>query len=109
MATLLMLVYSFAMLTIGPGLLSTSGIRHKKQRKILSPVFSGAHMRNLTPIFHEVAQRVRRRLHASPHHTLMESDSCHLLYSSKPQSKYVSKMAQKRSTLSDGWAAPRSS
>ena len=50
---------SFGMLLFGPGLLSTSGITHKKQRKMLNPVFSGAHMRNLTPIFHEVSRKVR--------------------------------------------------
>lgn len=47
------------MLVFGPGLLATSGAAHKKQRKMLNPVFSGAHMRNLTPIFHEVSRKVR--------------------------------------------------
>ena len=62
---------SFGMLLFGPGLLSTSGATHKKQRKMLNPVFSGAHMRNLTPIFHEVSRKVRaltllRCSHVSP-------------------------------------------
>ncbi|EJF55944.1 cytochrome P450 [Dichomitus squalens LYAD-421 SS1] len=46
-------------LTLGPGLLGTSGALHKKQRKMLNPVFSGAHMRNLTPLFYDVAGKLR--------------------------------------------------
>ena len=55
------------MLIVGPGLLSTSGAAHKKQRKLLNPVFSGAHMRDLTPIFHDVVQRVSRMSMPSTH------------------------------------------
>lgn len=50
--------FSFVSVIFGPGLFSTTGARHKKQRKMLNPVFSGAHMRNLTPIFHTVVHRV---------------------------------------------------
>lgn len=39
---------------VGPGLLSTYGAQHKKQRKMLDPVFSTGHMRNLTPLFNDV-------------------------------------------------------
>ncbi|KAI1790098.1 cytochrome P450 [Ganoderma leucocontextum] len=46
-------------LLLGPGLLATHGPAHKKQRKMLNPVFSGAHMRNLTPLFYNVADRLR--------------------------------------------------
>ncbi|KAM5539718.1 hypothetical protein V8D89_006531 [Ganoderma adspersum] len=46
-------------LLLGPGLLATQGPIHKKQRKMLNPVFSGAHMRNLTPLFYDVADRLR--------------------------------------------------
>ena len=46
-------------LILGPGLLATYGSTHKKQRKMLNPVFSGAHMRNVTPLFYDVAGRVR--------------------------------------------------
>ncbi|KAM5540026.1 hypothetical protein V8D89_006166 [Ganoderma adspersum] len=49
-------------LLIGPGLLRTYGAAHKKQRKMLNPVFSGAHMRNLTPLFYDVADRLRAAL-----------------------------------------------
>ncbi|KAM5540048.1 hypothetical protein V8D89_006188 [Ganoderma adspersum] len=49
-------------LLLGPGLLGTYGAVHKKQRKMLNPVFSGAHMRNLTPLFYDVAGRLRAAL-----------------------------------------------
>ena len=42
----------------GPGLLSTMGSQHRRQRKVLNPVFSVAHMRHITPIFYDVGERV---------------------------------------------------
>lgn len=36
-----------------------SGEAHRRQRKMLTPVFSEANLRNLTPVFYEVAHRVR--------------------------------------------------
>ncbi|KAI0073886.1 cytochrome P450 [Panus rudis PR-1116 ss-1] len=45
-------------LTFGPGLLSTTGDWHRKQRKMLNPVFSINHMRHMTPIFYDVAHKV---------------------------------------------------
>ena len=38
--------------------LTTSGDQHRKQRKLLNPVFSGHFIRNLTPLFYEVAHKV---------------------------------------------------
>ena len=35
-----------------------SGARHRKQRKMLNPVFSIKHMREMIPIFYDVAHRV---------------------------------------------------
>ncbi|KAJ7931394.1 cytochrome P450 [Mycena leptocephala] len=46
-------------LLFGEGLLSTSGEQHRKQRKILTPVFSAAHLRQMVPIFFDVAKKVR--------------------------------------------------
>lgn len=43
----------------GDGLLSTMGDHHKKQRKMLNPVFSTVHMRKLTPTFFGIAYRLR--------------------------------------------------
>ncbi|KAH9915040.1 cytochrome P450 [Epithele typhae] len=48
-----------ASVVVGPGLFQTSGDRHKRQRKMLMPVFSGAHMRDLTPMFIEVTDRLK--------------------------------------------------
>ncbi|KAJ3553546.1 hypothetical protein NM688_g3552 [Phlebia brevispora] len=47
-------------LTLGRGLLGTTGETHRKQRKMLVPVFSVNHMRQLTPIFYETAHRLRK-------------------------------------------------
>ncbi|KAI0713830.1 cytochrome P450 [Earliella scabrosa] len=44
---------------LGPGVLSTRGSQHRKQRKILNPVFSVAHLRNMTHIFHGVAHKLQ--------------------------------------------------
>ncbi|KAL6306629.1 cytochrome P450 monooxygenase [Sparassis latifolia] len=41
-------------LNFGPSLLSTVGDVHRKQRKMLNPVFSIAHMRHMLPIFYKV-------------------------------------------------------
>lgn len=72
------------MMTFGPGLLSTIGIpcislfgecflisiptgeRHRKQRKMMNPVFSVAHMRRMMPIFYRICLEVRHAL--SIHH-----------------------------------------
>ncbi|OBZ67710.1 hypothetical protein A0H81_12280 [Grifola frondosa] len=43
----------------GPGILASTGERHRKQRKMLNPVFSAKHMRDMVPIFHEVSRKVR--------------------------------------------------
>ncbi|PPQ69083.1 hypothetical protein CVT26_003558 [Gymnopilus dilepis] len=42
----------------GEGLLTTLGDKHRRQRKMLTPVFSIAHLRNMVPIFYEVARKV---------------------------------------------------
>ncbi|KIJ63847.1 hypothetical protein HYDPIDRAFT_29197 [Hydnomerulius pinastri MD-312] len=46
-------------LVFGMGLLSTLGDHHRKQRKMLNPVFSINHMRHMTPIFREIATNLR--------------------------------------------------
>ncbi|KAJ7637635.1 cytochrome P450 [Mycena polygramma] len=48
--------------SFGEGILSTIGAQHKKQRKLLNPVFSAAHLRKMVPVFFGVAQRVRTTL-----------------------------------------------
>ncbi|KAI0671636.1 cytochrome P450 [Trametes maxima] len=51
-------------LMIGPGLLATQGSRHRRQRKMLTPVFSAAHMRDMTPFFHEIVGKLREAIQA---------------------------------------------
>ncbi|KAH7928032.1 cytochrome P450 [Leucogyrophana mollusca] len=46
-------------LVFGNGLLSTLGDHHKKQRKMLNPVFSTSHMRHMVPIFREITATLR--------------------------------------------------
>ncbi|KAI5118021.1 hypothetical protein M0805_003458 [Coniferiporia weirii] len=46
-------------LIFGMGLLSTLGDHHRKQRKMLNPVFSLRHMRELVPIFYPIAYELR--------------------------------------------------
>ncbi|TFK26011.1 cytochrome P450 [Coprinopsis marcescibilis] len=43
----------------GKGLLSTVGDHHRKQRKILNPVFSAAHLREMVPLFYDVCYKLR--------------------------------------------------
>ncbi|KAJ3921771.1 cytochrome P450, partial [Lentinula edodes] len=49
-------------LLFGKGLLSTIGEQHRKQRKMLNPVFSIAHMRSMMPIFNNVVDQLRNAL-----------------------------------------------
>ncbi|KAJ3559694.1 hypothetical protein NM688_g181 [Phlebia brevispora] len=44
---------------LGPGLLSATGDRHRLHRKLLNPAFSIAHLRDMTPVFHQTMQRLR--------------------------------------------------
>ncbi|KAJ7223282.1 cytochrome P450 [Mycena pura] len=43
----------------GPGLISVHGDTHKKQRKMIQPLFGAAHMRVLTPTFWDIAYQAR--------------------------------------------------
>ncbi len=46
---------------LGPGLLTTEGAQNRKQRKLMNPVFSVAHLRNMTHIFYGIAHKVSIR------------------------------------------------
>ncbi|KAI8977839.1 cytochrome P450 [Trametes punicea] len=50
---------NFAHDSLGPGLVSTTGETHRRQRKLLSPVFSSKNLRRITPVFYEVVRRLR--------------------------------------------------
>ncbi|KAI0657108.1 cytochrome P450 [Cubamyces menziesii] len=45
------------MLLLGPSLFTTEGAQHRRQRKQLNPVFSIAHLRNMTELFYDIAHR----------------------------------------------------
>ncbi|TBU47494.1 cytochrome P450 [Dichomitus squalens] len=44
---------------LGPGLLVTAGAQHRKQRKMLTPVFSIAYLRSITSVFYETTFKLR--------------------------------------------------
>ncbi|KAI0359045.1 cytochrome P450 [Trametes cingulata] len=46
-------------LLLGPGLLGTLGEQHRRQRKMLNPVFSTKHLREMTPLFYEIIHKTR--------------------------------------------------
>ncbi|KAF8181261.1 cytochrome P450 [Pholiota molesta] len=45
-------------LIFGPGLLGTLNEQHRKQRKMLNPVFSVAHMREMIPTFYNITHKL---------------------------------------------------
>jgi cytochrome P450 len=49
-------------LIFGDGLLSTLGDQHKRQRKLLNPVFSIANLRNIAPILYRITHKLRDSL-----------------------------------------------
>nr|BED42990.1 cytochrome P450 monooxygenase [Trametes versicolor] len=49
---------------LGPGLLTTEGAQNRKQRKLMNPVFSVAHLRNMTHIFYGIAHKLQRAMDA---------------------------------------------
>ncbi|KAH6909124.1 cytochrome P450 [Coprinopsis sp. MPI-PUGE-AT-0042] len=54
--------YAARSMLFGEGLLSTFGHQHRKQRKMLNPVFSINHMRDMVPTFHEISGKVSASL-----------------------------------------------
>ncbi|TFK47420.1 cytochrome P450 [Heliocybe sulcata] len=42
----------------GEGLVATTGDHHKRQRKLVTPIFSTANLRKLTPVFYEIAHKL---------------------------------------------------
>jgi len=54
----------------GPGLLSSTGMAHKRQRRVINAVFSIQHMRLAMPVFWDVTRRLEdtlvRLLHGGP-------------------------------------------
>ncbi|KAH6880994.1 cytochrome P450 [Coprinopsis sp. MPI-PUGE-AT-0042] len=54
--------YAARKMLFGEGLLSTFGHQHRRQRKMLNPVFSVNHMRDMVPTFHEISGKVTASL-----------------------------------------------
>ncbi|KAI0059743.1 cytochrome P450 [Artomyces pyxidatus] len=50
--------------SIGPGLFSSSGALHRRQRKVLNPIFSTQQMRALAPLLQTITSQLRDALHA---------------------------------------------
>ncbi|KAI0333049.1 cytochrome P450 [Cubamyces sp. BRFM 1775] len=50
------------MLLLGPSLFTTEGAQHRRQRKQLNPVFSIAHLRNMTELFYDIAHRATKAI-----------------------------------------------
>ncbi|KAK7676951.1 hypothetical protein QCA50_020069 [Cerrena zonata] len=67
-------------LTFGPGLLAVYGDRHRKQRKMLNPVFSIKHMRHMTPIFYQVAYNMREGIRNHIHNAPKDIDLLHWVH-----------------------------
>ncbi|KAI0791139.1 cytochrome P450 [Abortiporus biennis] len=61
-------------LLFGDGLLSSAGSQHKKQRKMLNPVFSINHMRHLTPVFYQIVHRLETALEGQVRNGAQETD-----------------------------------
>ncbi|ESK88070.1 cytochrome p450 [Moniliophthora roreri MCA 2997] len=57
----------------GPGLVATTGEVHKRQRKLVMPVFSVAQLKALTPLFYDIAEKLSdvlsRESNSQYHHT----------------------------------------
>ncbi|KAK7681425.1 hypothetical protein QCA50_015517 [Cerrena zonata] len=51
-------------ITVGPGLLGVHGTHHRKQRKMLNPVFSVKHLRSMTTTFYSVVHRMSNGIEA---------------------------------------------
>ncbi|KAH9857461.1 cytochrome P450 [Lenzites betulinus] len=62
------------MATMGPGLLSTVDPQHRRQRKILNPVFSAKHLRDMTPVFNEIIGRLNQAISSRVNAGTMEID-----------------------------------
>ncbi|PFH46929.1 hypothetical protein AMATHDRAFT_153366 [Amanita thiersii Skay4041] len=51
----------------GPGLVATTGAQHKAQRKLVAPTFAVPHLRRLTPLFYNIAEKLATVLEHEVH------------------------------------------
>ncbi|KAF7970683.1 hypothetical protein HWV62_23282 [Athelia sp. TMB] len=64
-------------LLLGYGLLSSTGEDHRKQRKMLNPVFSMRHLSAMVPIFYDIAGKLRDTIAAKVSKGPQEIDMLH--------------------------------
>ncbi|KXN88518.1 Cytochrome P450 3A5 [Leucoagaricus sp. SymC.cos] len=87
---------------MGEGLLSTLGEKHRKQRKMMNPVFSINHMRDMIPLFYEVTERLRTTLKAKLEKGEQEVDILHWMTRTALELIGQSGMGYSFDTLEDG-------
>ncbi|KZP14971.1 cytochrome P450 [Athelia psychrophila] len=61
----------------GEGLLGTRGKQHRKQRKMLNPVFNPRHLQEMVPIFHSVSHKLRDTISSKVEAGPQEIDMLH--------------------------------
>ncbi|OJT02021.1 Cytochrome P450 3A24 [Trametes pubescens] len=61
-------------LYLGPGLLATVGEQHRRQRKMLNPLFSAKHLREMTPIFTGIIHKLEDAITARVKDSVQEID-----------------------------------
>jgi len=61
----------------GPGVISTLGAQHRRQRKMLNPVFSVNHMRHMLPTFYNIVHKLRDAIAARVTDDPREIDMLH--------------------------------
>ncbi|PCH40522.1 cytochrome P450 [Wolfiporia cocos MD-104 SS10] len=64
-------------LLFGRGLFATLGEQHRKQRKLLNPVFSVNHIRKLTPVFYNIIHKLRASMAVEVSKGAQEIDALH--------------------------------
>ncbi|KZP14954.1 cytochrome P450 [Athelia psychrophila] len=64
---------------LGEGLLGTLGAHHRKQRKMLNPVFSPRHLQEMVPAFHRVSHKLREAILSKVTSGPQEIDMLHWL------------------------------
>ena len=52
------IIHQYSVNLLGPGIIIVEGAQHRKQRKMLTPVFSIAYLRGITSVFYETTHKV---------------------------------------------------
>ncbi|XP_006462833.1 hypothetical protein AGABI2DRAFT_179442 [Agaricus bisporus var. bisporus H97] len=68
---------SISSIIFGGGLAVATGEQHRKQRKMLNPLFSTSHLRGMVPLFYEVTNRLRAVLKRKLENGPKEIDMLH--------------------------------